>query len=230
MLIIPQLPKKQLFGKNDRKVVEDRKHKLQLYLRTLLMSQQLCKTDLIMDFLSVPKAWLQLISPKKEQVHHYKSQAKIMEDRRLKEKEDEEMKLALALSASLAEVDLNKQFKNEQQNENQYGYNFEQKFEAPAQQNINNINAQVLPSGWTSFRTADGKIFYQNDVTKESTWDRPVVPVVQSNVQQSEVKKDPFGALSQQYYHTGPYQPQSQSQQQPVQPVQQQHSQYVQYH
>eukprot|EP01084_Bolivina_argentea_P185293 319538_1 len=108
------------FGKNSKKIIESRQKQLQEYLRTLLKSEHLCKTDLIMDFFSVPKAWLHIIEPKKEDISsHNRKQAKQVQDRRLREKEEEDMKIALALSASLAEVNLSKP-KQKPNDETQY--------------------------------------------------------------------------------------------------------------
>eukprot|EP01083_Nonionella_stella_P149937 476854_1 len=235
-LIIPELPKKTL-NKNSKKVVEDRQHKLQFYLRTLLKSEALCKTNLIMDFLQVPKAWLHMVEPKKADIKkHNRKQARATRDRRLQEQEEEEMKLALAISASLAEA--KKEKEKEQKEPMQYvgggGQYRNSQLYAPPSVHVQQSPQQYqytqpsappespsLPQGWSAFRTADGKIFYQNDATQESTWDKPapVVPqmaplhnnqpqnanqyhnngnVYHNNHAEQKQNDDPFGALSQQ--------------------------------
>ena len=90
-IIIPDFPKKHVFGKNSQKVKEERQKDLQQYMRTLLRSDELCKTTLVMNFLQVPKAWLTIIAPKKEDVsRHNRNEAKQAKERRLKEQEEEE--------------------------------------------------------------------------------------------------------------------------------------------
>merc|ERR1712228_47140 len=37
-----------------------------------------------------------------------------------------------------------------------------------------NIDPPLLPNGWRMMRLPDGKPYYQNDITKQTQWDRPV--------------------------------------------------------
>merc|ERR1712228_21600 len=73
----------------------------------------------------------------------------------------------MALSASLAEVEISK--KERMQKEQTYAM-------PSAPSPIERYdNMPTAPLGWSVFRTADNEIFYQNDSTGETTWDRPIV-------------------------------------------------------
>eukprot|EP01084_Bolivina_argentea_P175230 303500_1 len=55
------MPKKKKFGNMKQDVIDKRKLKLEEYIRTLLRNEKLRRTDLVMDFLSVPEAVRQMI-------------------------------------------------------------------------------------------------------------------------------------------------------------------------
>jgi len=41
---------------------------------------------------------------------------------------------------------------------------------------LSTSNNNQLPSGWEELYTADGKVYYQNNITKQTQWERPIIP------------------------------------------------------
>eukprot|EP01083_Nonionella_stella_P285276 971072_1 len=52
-------------------------------------------------------------------------------------------------------------------------------------------NTLTLPKGWRRARTADGKVYYQNDITKTTQWTLPTSSASQSNLVKSEKNPPP---------------------------------------
>jgi len=229
-LIIPDMPKKKL-GKNSKKVIDFRRKALEEYMRTVLKSEALCKTPLVMDFLGIPSNWISFIAPQKSDLKAAaRKQKRETLERRMKEKEEEQLQLALAVSASLAEADKAKQ-KSQYPELSGQPQRVSSSSVMPSAPSLSPLPKELpAPAGWTLYHTADGKAFYNNDETGESQWERPVEVQVQpiqpiQPVQLQYEQKQPEYAQQTHTQAMSSQYPQHQPQQQ-MQPQAQQRGQY----